>query len=68
MTKILNVEVAPLNTPLVRRLQTLAVLYWMIAFTHGFGIIALITMIYLIFTKYFWIPLGYLVFITKSVH
>ncbi len=58
--KLFNVELVNIfNIPLERRLQTLAVVYFLIAFAHFFGLILLIALIYLLFTKYFWIPLAY---------
>ncbi len=47
------------NIPLERRLQTLAVLYFLIAFAHFFGLLIFFALVYLVFTKYFWIPIAY---------
>jgi hypothetical protein len=47
------------NIPLERRLQTLAVVYFLIAFAHFFGLLVFMILVYLLFTKYFWIPLAY---------
>ena len=57
--KILGIEFAPLIIPLGRRLQTFAVWQFTLSFmTLGFGFLFLF--IYLIFTRFYFIPLSYL--------
>ena len=60
MAKILGIEFAPLFIPLERRLQTLCTLQWVLTFLFG-GFSCLGVAIYLLFTKYYWITLLYLV-------
>lgn len=56
---MLGIEFAPLKIPLQRRLQTLAVGYFTYQFlVLGFVFTSLI--IYLLFTKYYWLSLLYL--------
>jgi Diacylglycerol acyltransferase len=55
---VLGVELAPASVPLERRLQTLAALMAFLLFTFG-GASALVLLVYLLFTKYFWLPLLY---------
>jgi len=55
--KILGVEFAPLNIPLERRFQTLAVAYSLS--TYFFGFVPLLFFIYLMFTQYYYIPILY---------
>ncbi|CAH1780642.1 unnamed protein product [Owenia fusiformis] len=58
--KVLGIEFAPLNIPLHRRLETLAVLQWTLCFL-GLGFGCLFLSIYVLFhTKYYWIVLLYL--------
>ncbi|XP_041379717.1 2-acylglycerol O-acyltransferase 2-like [Gigantopelta aegis] len=57
--KILGIEFAPLNVPLERRLQTFAVWQFTLSFMcFGFGF--LFFFIYLLFTRFYYIPLLYL--------
>ncbi len=58
MTKILGIEFAPLNIPLERRLQTLACMIHIFIFTLYPFFITLFS-IYLLFTKYWFINVGY---------
>lgn len=58
-TKLLGIEFAPLKVPMERRLQTLGCLKWIGCFLFlGFGM--LFFCIYLLFTDFYWISLGYL--------
>lgn len=58
--KFLGIEFAPVNIPLERRLQTVGVLQWVLSFLFlGFG--CLIFTIYLLFTRFYFISLAYLV-------
>jgi 2-acylglycerol O-acyltransferase 2 len=50
---------APLKIPIERRIQTLSVLIFVLLFLQFFAIITLYTLIRLLFTDYFWIPLSY---------
>lgn len=52
-------EFAPLNVPLHRRLQTLAALVATLTFFFG-GISGLITLLFLLHTKYYWVSFSYL--------
>ncbi|KAJ8971205.1 hypothetical protein NQ314_000807 [Rhamnusium bicolor] len=59
--EIFGIQFAPLNIPLERRIQTLAAAGWMITMAFG-GLISLIVAIYLVlFTKYWWITVLYLI-------
>ncbi|XP_052784158.1 2-acylglycerol O-acyltransferase 2-like isoform X2 [Mya arenaria] len=58
--KIFGIDFAPLNIPLERRIQTLCLSQWVLCFLFG-GFGCLFFCIYLLFTKYYWIPLLYLV-------
>ncbi|KAK3095225.1 hypothetical protein FSP39_011832 [Pinctada imbricata] len=61
MTKVLGVEFAPLNVPFRRRLETLAVFQWTLSFLFlGFG--CLFITISLLFSRFYFIPLLYLVY------
>lgn len=56
--KILGIEFAPLDIPMQRRLQTLAVVHYTYIFLFmGFGL--LFFFLYLLFTDYYYIPLLY---------
>ena len=56
--KLFGIEFAPLNVPLKRRLQTLAVLQWTLSFFFmGLSCIALL--ITLLFTRFYWLTLLY---------
>lgn len=58
--RIFGIEFAPLIIPWRRRMQTLAVLYWTLTFLfEGFG--CLFLMVFICFTKYYYISLIYLV-------
>ncbi|XP_013415565.1 2-acylglycerol O-acyltransferase 1 [Lingula anatina] len=60
MVKILGIELAPLSIPLERRIQTAVALYWTLTFLlEGFG--CLFLLIYLCFTRFYWIPCLYLI-------
>ncbi|XP_002737231.1 2-acylglycerol O-acyltransferase 2-A-like [Saccoglossus kowalevskii] len=60
MTKILGIELAPLNIPLSRRLQTLGALKYVLSFlVLGFGCL-FISIYVLLFTRYYWVILLYL--------
>ncbi|XP_052214759.1 2-acylglycerol O-acyltransferase 2-B-like [Dreissena polymorpha] len=60
MVKILGVEFAPLRVPLERRIQTLCLSQWVLVFLFG-GFGCLFLCIYLLFTRFYWIPLLYAV-------
>ena len=60
MANILGIEFAPLSIPMYRRIQTLCALQWVLLFLFG-GFGCLFLSIYLLFTKYYWIVLIYLV-------
>lgn len=61
--EFLGVRWAPLNTPLKRRLQTLAVVGWFILLVFGpvFGYSAIAYMVF--YTNYWWLAIAYLVYI-----
>jgi hypothetical protein len=59
MTKFLGIDFAPLNIPFVRRVQTLCALQWVLTFLFG-GFGSLFFTIYLLFTRYFWVPVIYI--------
>lgn len=60
---LLGVRWAPLNTPLQRRLQTLAVAAWFVVLVFG-PIIGFALSAYLILcTGYWWLAIAYLVYI-----
>lgn len=56
--KVLGIEFAPLNIPLERRLQTAAVLYYWNSFSFYF-VAGLLIFTALLFTKFYFIPLLY---------
>lgn len=65
--KILGMEYAPLNIPLHRRIETLCVFQWVMTFLFaGFGCLGLF--IYLLFTRYYWIPFLYLAWYVYDRH
>ncbi|KAK7089933.1 2-acylglycerol O-acyltransferase 2-like [Littorina saxatilis] len=56
--KILGVELAPLSIPMERRLQTFAIVHYTYIFLFmGFGMVGFF--IYLLFTRFYFIPLLY---------
>ncbi|CAL1267902.1 unnamed protein product [Larinioides sclopetarius] len=55
---IMGIKFAPLSIPLERRLQTAAVFYYSTSFVF-FGFSAIFLFVYLLFTKFFFIPLLY---------
>ena len=55
---IFGVEFAPLIIPLERRIQTLAVLYWISTFLF-MGPLTCTIAFYLMFTQWKWIPILY---------
>lgn len=57
--KIFGIEFAPLYLPLKRRLQTLAVLFYVLLFLQAFSIIGFFLFFYILFTKFYWISLLY---------
>ncbi|XP_023345065.1 2-acylglycerol O-acyltransferase 1 [Eurytemora carolleeae] len=58
--RILGVEFAPLSTPLERRVQTVAVLYWMSTFLF-FGLGFSVLLLYLVlFTRFWWVSVLYM--------
>lgn len=60
MTKLLGIDFAPLNIPFSRRMQTLCTFQWVCTFLFG-GFGCLFFSVYLLFTRFYWIPLLYLV-------
>ncbi|XP_072392001.1 2-acylglycerol O-acyltransferase 2-like [Diabrotica undecimpunctata] len=61
--EIFGIRFAPLNVPLVRRIQTFCVAIWMVTMAFG-GFIGLILAAYLVlFTRLWWLTLIYLSFI-----
>ena len=57
---LLGIQFAPLRIPLHRRLQTLAVLQWILSFLF-LGIVCLLLTVYLCFTQLYFIPLLYII-------
>jgi 2-acylglycerol O-acyltransferase 2 len=57
--QVMGIKFAPLMIPLERRLQTLAVLYWIATFLFMAGITSVILTI-LAFTSYRWITILYI--------
>lgn len=60
MTRILGIDFAPLHIPLSRRIQTLCTFQWVLTFLFG-GFGCLFLCIFLLFTRFYWIPLLYMV-------
>lgn len=58
MPKVLGLELAPLRIPLERRLQTAAVLQWVLSFLF-LGFACMFFFVLLVFTRFYWIPLAY---------
>lgn len=59
---MLGVKWAPLNTPLQRRLQTLAVVVWFVTFVFG-GFIAWAGLaLTAMYTRFWWLVLAYLTY------
>lgn len=56
--KILGLEFAPVAIPLERRIQTLAVLFWIVTFLF-MGTLTMTIMTILMFTQWKWIPILY---------
>lgn len=65
---VLGVQWAPLNTPLQRRVQTLAVVVWFVTFVFGglaaWAALALVAM----YTRYWWLVLAYLAWMFADRH
>lgn len=67
LTRIMGVEFAPINTPLERRLQTFSVACMSFSFLlTGLGGI-LFSLYLFLFTRYYWIPLIYLVWYVYDI-
>ncbi|KAI3386618.1 hypothetical protein SNEBB_008750 [Seison nebaliae] len=62
MTKIFGIEFAPLIIPWRRRLQTLCILYYVLCFVVV-GFLATFVFLYLLFTKYYYVTLLYLLWL-----
>lgn len=60
---LLGVEWAPFNTPLQRRLQTLAVTGWFITLVFGPVIGAAVSLYLIFYTSFWWLAIAYAVFI-----
>ena len=60
--KILNIEFAPLYIPIKRRLETLSVCILLFTFFHLLTVIAVGLLVYLLFTKFYWITVIYLIY------
>jgi 2-acylglycerol O-acyltransferase 2 len=56
------IEFAPLFVPLGRRLQTLAVVCFVFVFLNNLSVLGAAALIYLLFTKFYWLTLAYLAF------
>ncbi|CAB0005777.1 unnamed protein product [Nesidiocoris tenuis] len=61
--EILGIKFAPLNVPFRRRMETLAALSWICTPTFVPLISLYIFCYVLLFTKYYWLPLLYLIFL-----
>lgn len=59
----LGIEWAPLNIPLRRRLQTLAVAAWFVALVFGPLIGAFITVYTILYTRFWWLTIAYVVYV-----
>lgn len=57
--KVLGIEFAPLKIPFERRLQTFAVFFYVFLFFQGLSLIGFALFTSLLFTKYYWITLAY---------
>lgn len=65
---MLGVKWAPLNTPLQRRLQTLAVVVWFVTFVFG-GFIAWAALaLAALYTRFWWLVLAYLAYMYLDRH
>jgi hypothetical protein len=64
--KLLGIDFAPLNVPLERRLQTLAVLYALTEYM--FGSLSYLIVFALLFTQYYYIPLLYFTWMYYDRH
>lgn len=60
--KIFNIEFAPLNIPLERRLQTLSVCVLLFTFLHMLTVIGVLLFVYLLFTPFYWVSLLYAIY------
>lgn len=58
--KVLGIEFAPFSIPFERRLQTFAVFFYVFLFFQGLSLIGFVLFISLLFTKYYWITLIYI--------
>jgi Diacylglycerol acyltransferase len=54
----MGVEMAPLNVPFQRRLQTLTALFNSFVFFFG-GFLTFVGLLFLLHTKFYWVPLIY---------
>lgn len=61
MAKFLGVEFAPLYIPLERRLQTAGVCFYVFIFLQGLSLVGYVLFFSLLFTRFYWLSLAYLV-------
>jgi hypothetical protein len=59
--KIFNIEFSIIHVPIERRLQTLSVCFFVFLFLQGLTLLGYATFIYLLFTRFYWITLVYIV-------
>jgi 2-acylglycerol O-acyltransferase 2 len=60
--KIFSIEFVPLLVPFKRRLQTLSVCVLLFTFLHFLTVVAAFLLVYLLFTKLYWLTLLYLIY------
>ena len=58
--KFLGVEFAPLFIPWERRMQTMAIIFFVFIFLQGLSLIGIFMMISLLYTDYYWLSLLYI--------
>lgn len=59
MARLPHVQFAPLNTPFVRRMQTLAAAAWIVTFVFGGFLCSLLLAYALVFTRLWWLVFLY---------
>lgn len=67
MTKLLGVDFAPLNIPLERRLQTLAVVFNVMVITL-FPVVSNVILLALLFSRFWWLAAGYVAWMVYDIN
>lgn len=59
--KVFGIDLVPLNIPIKRRFQTCGVIFFEFLFFQGLSLFGAVTLIFLLFTKFYWITPLYMI-------